>query len=70
MTEFEVLAANVRRRREEQGLSIGLLAKEVGMTVYSIEKLEAGTPIGRFGVEQLRRLAVVFHCSIAEMFKA
>ena len=65
----ETFCSNVRRSRQDAGLSVTELSKQSGISVYMLMKLEKGIVPKRMTIDDAFALAEVFHCETYELFE-
>ena len=60
---------NVKRLREQQGLSLEELAEQSGVSLDLLEQLEQDILPEEMMTSDAYKLAVTFHCKISELFQ-
>lgn len=60
---------NIRRLREQEGISLAELGSRSKVPLWMLEELEQGTLPKEMMVTDAFRLAKVFHCQINELFQ-
>ena len=66
--QLQAFGENVRRLREESGLSRTALAKKLHISPKALQNLENGIVGPRMGVDVIFRLMQIFHVPSAELF--
>jgi len=67
--EYEIcFLNNIRRRREQMGLSLAELSSRSGLPLEMLEELDRGVIPDEMMLDAAFKLAKVFHCKAYELF--
>ena len=66
--DFKVFGANLKRLREERGMTKKALAKELHISTKTLSNLEKGIMGDRFGADKLVKIHEIFNVLIRDLF--